>query len=261
MAFTITRETIIDDSGLGLDGTEFDSDFWTNVYDAIDAVFAEIAAGGPFDGIRLYAAASTVTGTQHNYNIDALAGVGHGGLGRLQWNGASAVTFTGFAGGTTDRVLLVTNITAAMTLTLVHQSGSSDAAKQFTTPSGADVVVPPGGQALLVYTGTKWFATGVSGVGQVSSGAQVTSRVLDTNYQAATDVFVSFTDTGGSGRPTFEFRVEGATPPTVVHGVVGGSDGNDAAGSFFVRKGDYWKIALTGGTPGTQKIIETPLGH
>lgn len=107
---------------------------------------------------RITTAASTVTGTQNDYDVDALAVAPSVGTGILNWSGASAVTFNGFAGGLPGRMLLVKNSSAAQTLTIVSQATGSIAANRCDGPV-AGLVLGPRGCACLWYDGvaSRWI--------------------------------------------------------------------------------------------------------
>ncbi len=93
------------------------------------------------------------------------------------------------------------------------------------------------------------------------AGTQDTNNTHDVVYQAAADAIVSFSNTGGSSRPVFSIKTDSSNPPTTVVGTVGGSDGNDACYTFFVKKNNYYKVELASGNAGTSVIVETPLGN
>ena len=103
----------------------------------------------------------TSTGTTNNFSLNT--------INTLYWNGASAVTYTGFsaAGATPSdgRLIIIKNITAAQTLTLAYESGSSTAAYQIALPWGGNAFIGPGDSCTLQYYGTNslWYPVGRCG--------------------------------------------------------------------------------------------------
>lgn len=97
---------------------------------------------------------STITGTQNNYALDLIVTADQTRIDWWEWNGASACTLTGIAGGEDGRELVIDNITAAQTMTLSHASGSSSAANRFTLSTGLTSVLGPGQRATALYDGT-----------------------------------------------------------------------------------------------------------
>jgi len=93
---------------------------------------------------------AALTGDVNNY--DPGLGAAVSGVLRID-PGAAARSMTGLAGGAPGKVYFIFNIssTAGRTLTLVHASGSSSAANQFSGGNLADVVVRPGGAAMAWY--------------------------------------------------------------------------------------------------------------
>lgn len=83
----------------------------------------------------------------------------------LRWNGASAATIHGIAGGTESRIIFIANVTAAQTLTLAHQSATEGTAgNRLILPSGANQNLLPGESAFLAYDAStlRWRVLGVN---------------------------------------------------------------------------------------------------
>ncbi len=100
-----------------------------------------------------YVGASTVTGTQSNYNLDALAVAPAIGIAELRWGGAADVIFTGFTGGLEGRDLIIRNVSASKSL-LVKHDVTSTAANRFYTQSTYGQYLGPGGVGRATYDGT-----------------------------------------------------------------------------------------------------------
>lgn len=111
--------------------------------------------------VRTVVGASTVTGGQNDYAFDALKTGTDAGVSIVTWNGASASSLTGLAGGLSGRRLTIRNITSAQVLTLTNESGSSTSANRITCATGADILVGPGMEVSLWYdaTSTRWRAS------------------------------------------------------------------------------------------------------
>lgn len=120
---------------------------------------------------------STVTGTQNDFALTAQAST-------LTWNGASPVTFTGFAGGTSGRVLLIVNVSAT-TLTLNTESGSSTAANRLTLLGGTSQVVGSNGAAFLRYDGanSRWRVIAINS-SQFGATLTATANITFSSFQA-----------------------------------------------------------------------------
>lgn len=71
---------------------------------------------------------------------------------------AAAVSITGLAGGTSGRIMVVQNMSAALTLTLTHEDALSLAANRFVCPGAVALVIPVSGNTLLRYDGptSRW---------------------------------------------------------------------------------------------------------
>lgn len=79
------------------------------------------------------------------------------------------------------------------------------------------------------------------------------SRSEGTIYQATTDGFVTAYVNGvGTDWPTAIGYSDAATPPTTVRAYSEDQDSSDTTREYItmpVKKGDYWKVSLTGGSP------------
>ncbi len=97
----------------------------------------------------------TTTGSQNNVSLGAASAV--------RYNGAGAATFTGIAAGANGQILYLHN-PSAYTLTLANLSGSSSAANQIVTGTGAALPVPSNTSVTLQYdaTASLWRVTGSS---------------------------------------------------------------------------------------------------
>lgn len=103
------------------------------------------------------------------------------GAAILRINTDAARNITGLAGGSDDRILILTNV-GAFTITLKHQSGSSTAANRFDF-GAADLLLAAGESVLLTYDNTTARWRSVS-----RSTAAPTAAVADADYG---DVVVS----------------------------------------------------------------------
>jgi len=112
----------------------------------------------------------TIAATQNNYNP-----TGFSDAYQVRLNLTGNQTITGFLAPTEARSIVVTNIDTVDTLTLANASGSSAAANQILTGTGADITVPPNATATLVYdTGTaKWRVSGISTSGVTATNGAV----------------------------------------------------------------------------------------
>lgn len=158
---------------------------------------------------RTTTAASTDTGTQNDYNVDALATSPAVGIGILNWSGASAVTFNGFMGGLSGRVLIIKNSTAAQTLTIATEAGASTAANRCTGPA-AGLALGPKGCAYLWYDGvtSRWIVEVLNfGEGTVTLiGALVAASAAIPKFKTASGSTGSIT----SGVATTIFSISGS---------------------------------------------------
>ncbi|MEO8483318.1 MAG: hypothetical protein ABI634_13985, partial [Acidobacteriota bacterium] len=94
----------------------------------------------------------TDTGTKNDYALDSTAVSPITGFAYLEWNGASSVTFTGFAAGRDGEVRRIRNITAAQAMLFTHQAAGSTAANRLRTPGSVSTqAIGPGGTVDIVY--------------------------------------------------------------------------------------------------------------
>lgn len=101
--------------------------------------------GGSFTRVT-----STATGTQNNW------APGISGNTIIEWSGASAMTVTGLAAGTTAQIVIFKNVGTAVA-TFSHNSGSSSAGNKFfnlATSAGSPVAAK--GWVVYYYDGTQW---------------------------------------------------------------------------------------------------------
>jgi len=162
----------------------------------------------------------------------------------IRWNGASAGSLCGIAGGAEGRIVIVENVTAGQTLTLKHQS-TTDATtgNRLITPDAADVAVAPGEIAALVYDNstTRWRVLGP-----------------DSTYAvAAATIGTAAAGTAGT-KPSRGDHVHGAgggTPVTQAYSDVAAAGSGPAAAFFDHKHGmpasggaSYATPALTLGT-------------
>lgn len=111
----------------------------------------------------IYASAVTspaaLTGDVTNYSPSGLSA-----SGALRVDpGAAGRVINSLATGSSGRYLLVMNISATQTLTLLHDDGATGtAANRFLCPDNASVVIPVNGSRLLWYDGTssRWRVFG-----------------------------------------------------------------------------------------------------
>jgi hypothetical protein len=97
----------------------------------------------------------TTTGSQNNVSLGTASAV--------RYNGAGTATFTGITAGANGQILYLHN-PSAYTLTLSNLSGSSSAANQIVTGTGAALPVPSNTSVTLQYdaTASLWRVTGSS---------------------------------------------------------------------------------------------------
>lgn len=85
------------------------------------------------------------SGDQNNYNP---TGISTAQL--INFSSDAARNVTGLQGGSTGRILVVSNV-GNFNITLVHQSASSSAANRFLCANSANVVIRPNGSVILCY--------------------------------------------------------------------------------------------------------------
>lgn len=102
---------------------------------------------------------AAIGGTQNDYNPASLAT-----SFALRQDLSADATLNGLQGASAGCVRLLVNIDAVFYLTLAHEAAASTAGYRFALPDGVNVVLPPGGAALVWYDGgtSRWrllFAT------------------------------------------------------------------------------------------------------
>lgn len=176
----------------------------------------------PLECATLNTVRTTVTGNQDNYNWDSGASSPQIAFQRNQWNGASDVTWRGFAGGVAGRWDYLENITSAKAMIFKHEDTGSTAANRLKLPGGiSSVAVGPGGLAMRVYdaTDSRWRIfvldpgnwidvahaganfTASSGTWTVDSGDQTIFRYRQHGNQLTYDI--ALTGTSVSATPSF----------------------------------------------------------
>lgn len=176
----------------------------------------------PLETATLNTVRVTVTGNQDNYNADSGASSPQIGFQRIQWNGASDVTFRGFAGGVAGRWDYLENVTSAKAMIFKNEDAGSTAANRLKTSGGiSSVAVGPGGIALRLYdaTDSRWRIfvldpgnwidvahaganfTASSGTWTVDSGDQTIFRYRQDGNMLTYDL--ALTGTSVSATPSF----------------------------------------------------------
>ena len=90
---------------------------------------------------------SAPAAAQHNFDLkDA---------GIVTFTGATAFDLTGVRNGSEGAIRLLVNLGAG-TITVKHESASSDAANRINTSTGADVSVTTAKSVLLAYCNSRW---------------------------------------------------------------------------------------------------------
>ena len=125
----------------------------------------------------------TTAGSANNVAISTAS------LYRLDTSGA-AQTITGIVAGRDGQLLTLVNADAALAVTLSNLSGSSSAANQISTGTGADITLAAGAAIDLIYDSTSslWRVTGgVAGGAGTCAGCANTalSNLSSTNINAA----------------------------------------------------------------------------
>lgn len=168
----------------------------------------------------------STTGSQNNVNF------GTGVLFRL--TGASAQTITGIAGGADGRIITLVNA-GANAATLRNMNGSSLAANQISTGTGADIILPSGASVQLAYDSgaSLWrvisdvVGNSINTIGTFNSatsyanGANITNNVLTFGAADATNPgMVSTAAQTFAGAKTFTDFLQGDAGITVTGGAV-----------------------------------------
>ncbi len=194
----------------------------------------------------------TTVGSANNVNF------GTGALFRL--NGASAQTITGIAGGADGRMITLINA-GANVATLRNMNGSSTAANQISTGTGADLRLPAGASVSLAYDSDSslWRVIGAvtgnsidtigtfNGATSYANGANISGNVL--TFGAADGSNPGMVSTGTqtfAGAKTFTGNLQANAGITASGGVV--SLTGNAASSLTTSAG---ALTLTSATAAT----------
>ena len=159
----------------------------------------------------------TSTGTQNDFAVNSAVSV-------LRWNGASTATFTGFAGGTNGRLLLVINESTAQGVTFNNENASSTAANRFTILNSSSEVIGALGAALFRYDGasSRWRLVLIN-TNQINATLTAAANVSFSSFQNPT----SISGTNNDWAPTsgYRYRVTASAAATITglaSGVSGG---------------------------------------
>lgn len=109
------------------------------------------ATGGTDAVANVVNSPAQITADQNDYTLPA--------ADIVRLTADAARTITGFAAGSSGQAVLLMNVSASATITLKHQSTSSQTANRIIVPWQGDYVIEPvGGSALLVYdaTNSRW---------------------------------------------------------------------------------------------------------
>ncbi len=150
---------------------------------------------------------STVVGTQNDYAIDNVT--------RLRWGGASAVTFTGFAGWSNGRILVIHNTSTTLVMTLAHENVGS-ASGRIHCPGGVDLPIGPRGSVILFYdsTSARWrVASAVNGPPTVVHRSYLYAGTTSITPVASTPTSISVTGLGLSGAVVSYWATASTTVP------------------------------------------------
>lgn len=180
---------------------------------------------------------------------------------------SAASTWTGFAGGTDGKMLLLTNATGK-NMIVVHNSTSSSAANRVQTVDGVNLVVTPGATVTLLYSSADqaWRVTSISPL-SISAFSNYTSSTVTTGstLPSATSAYIKLIPTGNVGNVFLEdgavigqilvvqndatgngnkFTVAGANVN------VGSTSGTLSGGEalFMIWDGDEWQVIARKGT-------------
>lgn len=198
---------------------------------------------------------TTATGTQADFALSS------GTFVHLRCTGA-APSFSGFAGGSSGRTVLIECL--GTTVTVTDQDSGSSAANQVICPTTAGIVVGLGGWILLAYdpTTTKWRANqlgtgGSGGLLQVPAGqiafpsTQIPSadpNVLD-DYEGPSTWTPTIISSGG-GEATYTTQVgryvKVGSQVTVSARIKMASDGTMAAGNVSIGGFPFTSLNVSG---------------
>lgn len=180
---------------------------------------------------------------------------------------AAASTWTGFAGGTDGKMLLLTNATDK-NMIVAHNSTSSSVANRVRTVDGVNLVITPGATATLLYSAADqaWRVTSISPL-SISAFSNYTSTTVTTGstLPSATSAYIKLIPTGNVGNVFLEdgavigqilvvqndatgngnkFTVAGANVN------VGSTSGTLSGGEalFMIWDGDQWQVIARKGT-------------
>ena len=195
------------------------------------------------------ASPNTTTGSQNDVVITGLSVFG--------WNGGSASTINGFAGGAEGRILIIENQTTAYQLTISNENTGSSAVNRIRTPDQGSYIIGPRQSIQLIYDSidNRWIiqevgtyrsnptmngtaSPGTAGQLQ-SSGDHVhpsdTTRAIGPGSSTANNL-VKFSSTDG------ETLADAGTPLSVLNGAVTpGTTGN-----VLTSNGSAWTSAAPG---------------
>ncbi len=77
-------------------------------------------------------------------------------VGTLNFAGATAIDFTGIIAPDRDGAIIIIHVTGSGTITVKHQSASSDADNRFVSASGADRALTTGKTLIIQYLSARW---------------------------------------------------------------------------------------------------------
>ncbi len=122
-----------------------------NTADRVGGLLKNIADSVPFPSGVL--TATGLSGTLNNYNTSPIATAF-----ALRLSTASTVNLSGIAQQGAGAMRLIVNVGSGGTITLLHDSGLSDAANRFDLPGAENLVLDPGAGVLIWYdnTAARW---------------------------------------------------------------------------------------------------------
>jgi hypothetical protein len=156
---------------------------------------------------------------------------------------SAASTWTGFAGGTDGKMLLLTNATGK-NMVIAHNSTSSSAGNRVLTVDGVNLVVTPGATTTLLYSTADlaWRVTSISPL-SISAFSNYTSTTVTAGMTlpSATSAYIKLTPTGNVGNVNLE---DGAVVGQILV-VQNTATGN---GNKFTLSGANVSVGSTSGT-------------
>lgn len=210
------------------DGTTSRWTLMQTINRALVANSINIAAGTTLNGFFVDNATTSPTalsGSTNNY-----APANFSTTFAIRQDVSSAATLTGLTAGVDGRMIILTNITttAANTLTLTNEDGSSTAANRFTLPNAVSWSIPAGGSLILRYDGTsaRWRPAGGDNLTPTFSGLTNAGMLVNSAEISPTALAGGTTnDYAPTGFATTYAIRQDVSAASTVSGLAGGATG------------------------------------